>query len=97
MILWSLLVGVLLVAVLHRLDLAVEPTARSAARGAEKGMNSDPASAGNSTTSGLPDPVHLAVPPASGLAASTCPHRRTPVAIVSLARQLTRRLIPRKF
>ena len=47
MILWSLLVGVLLVAVLHRLDLAVEPTARSGARTVESGVDADLASAGS--------------------------------------------------
>ena len=91
MILWSLLVGVLLVAVLHRLDLAVEPTARSGARTGEKVADSGPGSACKSQTPGLPDPVHFPVPTASGLAARTRPHRRAPVAVI---RQLTRRLVP---
>lgn len=97
MILWSLLVGVLLVAVLHRLDLAVEPTARSGARIADTGVDRDPVSADQSQTPGLSDPVHLSVPPAPGLAARTHPHRRTPVAVVGpvgFVRQLTRRLVP---
>ena len=94
MILWSLLVGVLIVAVLHRLDLAVEPTARSGARTAETGVDRDPISAGQSQPPGLPDPVHFPVPPTSGLAARTRPHRCTPAALVGLIRQLTRRVVP---
>jgi hypothetical protein len=100
MILWSLLVGLLLIAVLQRLDLAVEPTTRSstgaAARTAKMTADPETPSAGELAAPGLPDPVHLPVPPAPGLAARTRPHRPTPVAFAGLVHQLTRRLVPRK-
>jgi hypothetical protein len=92
MILWSLLVGVLLVAVLHRLDLAVDPAARSDAGGPEKRADAELRSAGGLGAPSLPEPVQLPVPPAPGLAACTRAQRSTSVTV---ARQLTRRLLPR--
>jgi hypothetical protein len=92
MIIWSLLVGVLLVAVLHRLDLAVEQPARSGAATNEDSTGPGPTSPGEFEPS-LSDPVHLPVPPASRFAARTRPHRSTPVTV---ARQLTRRVVPGK-
>lgn len=91
MIVWPLLVGVLLVAVLHRLDLAVDATAWSQSQTEKEGAGP---SAGEPETPGLSDPGHLSVPTAPGLAARTRPHVLTPV---SVAQQLLLRLFPRKL